>query len=251
MSLIDRRRSPRAPLETSATLSRSPQDPLGGFDVVNLAAGGLLLAGRAPAPVNTVLEVTLALANGQPAVLPGHILRERTTRDGHAFVVVFGELSLAQQGLVRDTIDLALAAARSAHVLVVDDSAKAGQALRGDLSQLGHTAFAVTNPLEALRLLEATQPGRAGDRRSRAWCLRWAGSHGLSGRTASLPASGVDVGSSGARSAGLGVAPAAAGGAAPLAGQTLDWPRPGPHGRGILTRAAAGQGLTVSDFAST
>jgi CheY-like chemotaxis protein len=158
MSLIDRRRSPRAPLETSATLSRSPQDPLGAFDVVNLAAGGLLLAGRAPAPIDTVLEVTLALANGQAVVLPGHILRERTTRDGHAFVVVFGELSSAQQHLVRDTIDLALAAARSAHVLVVDDSAKAGQALRGDLSQLGHAAFAVTNPLEALRLLE--QPNR-------------------------------------------------------------------------------------------
>ena len=159
MNSRERRRSPRAPWRTQALLHCGPA-PLGSFEVVNLAAGGLLLAGPAPAPPGTVLQVGLALGAGEPLQLPGQILRERSGPQGPGFVVVFGPLSPSCAAHIGARIEQNLAEMRNAHVLVVDDSRAAGHELRLRLAQLGHPAHAVTSPLEAVRLL--AEPNRIG-----------------------------------------------------------------------------------------
>ncbi|HEY0707869.1 MAG TPA: response regulator [Polyangia bacterium] len=154
----ERRCSPRASL-TSRAVVRRQQESLGTFEVLNLAAGGLLLAGDPPeagsgiAPDETV-DVVLDLAAGDPLILPGHLMGARKTRHGSAFVFAFSALPAGVRAQLQTRIDDNVARAQAARVLVVDDSREIGDALCFQLDRLGQAAHAVTTPLEALRLLE-------------------------------------------------------------------------------------------------
>jgi CheY-like chemotaxis protein len=158
MPTSERRCSPRASL-ASRVVVRRQEESLGTFEVLNLAAGGMLLAGEPPSPSNQLapdegVNVVLDLALGKPLVLPGHLMGARRTRHGSAFVFAFSALPAPVRAELQVRIDGNVARARAAHVLVVDDSREIGDALCLQLDRLGMAAHAVTTPLEALRLLE-------------------------------------------------------------------------------------------------
>jgi CheY-like chemotaxis protein len=151
---------------SSRVFLRREQEQLGMFEVLNLAAGGLLLAGEPPLS-DAPLEVSLPLAQedgdeaeggekdgGSALVVSGRVQRVRPTRHGPTFVFAFTDLSSETATRLQRKIDENVARAQSAHVLVVDDSREIGNALRLQLAWLGHDAYAVTTPLEAVRVLE-------------------------------------------------------------------------------------------------
>jgi CheY-like chemotaxis protein len=156
MPSLERRRSPRATLASRVHLRRD-HELLGTFEVLNLAAGGLLLAGEPPPTGDALLEVSLPLheeEEGSELVVPGRLLRVRPTRHGPTFVFTFADLSSDTAVRLQRKIDQNVARAQSARVLIVDDSREIGDALRLQLGWLGHDAHAVTTPLEAVRVLE-------------------------------------------------------------------------------------------------
>jgi hypothetical protein len=63
----DRRRFPRVPFTTCATLSRGPEE-IGVFHVINLSAGGALLEGRVPAPIGYELTALFHFSPFEVAV---------------------------------------------------------------------------------------------------------------------------------------------------------------------------------------
>jgi CheY-like chemotaxis protein len=159
MQSSERRCSPRATFTSRAVVRRQEQS-LGTFEVLNLAAGGLLLAGEPPGAANgaspdDAVNVVLDLpTGGDPLILPGHLMGARKTRHGSAFVFAFSALPAGVRAQLQDRIDDNVARAQAARVLVVDDSREIGDALCFQLDRLGQAAHAVTTPLEALRLLE-------------------------------------------------------------------------------------------------
>jgi CheY-like chemotaxis protein len=156
MPFQDRRRSPRVPLPARASL-RQGEQALGDFDVVDLSAGGALLAGPAPVAVGTAVTLILALApgEGEPVTLAGRVLRERPAQPGAApgYVVAFTDPPAAEAARIRDRIAAVQARTHEAHVLVVDGSPLAGFALQTQLGEMGHTALVVTTPLGAVHAL--------------------------------------------------------------------------------------------------
>jgi CheY-like chemotaxis protein len=156
MTSFERRRSARAALQARASLSCGSAF-LGVYDVINLALGGVLLAGPAPVAIGTDVEITLALA--EPAavapalVISGRLLRERTTCDGPGFVVVLEELAPAQAMRIGTAVERSLIEARNAHVLVVDQTRTSRWQLRTQLVGMGHATHAVATPLEAVNAL--------------------------------------------------------------------------------------------------
>jgi hypothetical protein len=155
MSSIERRRYARAPIQSRATLLRD-QVPLGSFDVVNLAAGGLLLAGNAPVAAGTTIEVALSFDDGPAVVIAADMLRERARPQGACFALAFRDAPADLAARIAARVDQLLVQARRAHVLVIDPGmapAMAGSQLRIQLARIGHTAHTVASPLDALHLL--------------------------------------------------------------------------------------------------
>jgi CheY-like chemotaxis protein len=158
MNSFERRRSARAALQARASLSCGSV-PLGDFDVINLATGGVLLAGPAPAAIGTRVEIALALdelAGATPLVMSGRVLRARTSHDGPGFVVVLDEVAPAQALRIGARVEQSLAESRNAHVLVVDQIRASRWQLRTQLGVMGHAAHAVATPLEAVHALAET-----------------------------------------------------------------------------------------------
>jgi CheY-like chemotaxis protein len=161
MNSFERRRSARAALQARASLSCGSV-PLGDFDVINLATGGVLLAGPAPAALGTRIEIVLALdepastAAATPLVMSGRLLRSRTSHDGPGFVIVLDDVAPAQALRIGARVEQSLAESRNAHVLVVDQIRASRWQLRTQLGVMGHPAHAVATPLEAVHALAET-----------------------------------------------------------------------------------------------
>lgn len=162
MNSFERRRSARAALQARARLACGPTI-LGDFDVINLAQGGVLLAGPAPAPIGTRLEITLALdepmsgspgsPHAAPLLMTGRLLRPRSSCDGPGFVVVLEDVAPAQAMRIGARVEQSLIESRNAHVLVVDQTRSARWQLRAQLAGMGHVTHAVATPLEAVHAL--------------------------------------------------------------------------------------------------
>jgi CheY-like chemotaxis protein len=159
MNSFERRRSARAALQARASLACGPTI-LGDFDVINLAQGGVLLAGPAPVVIGTRVEITLALdepaarsPGAAPLLMTGRLLRERSTCDGPGFVVVLEDVAPAQAMRIGARVEQSLIESRNAHVLVVDQTRSSRWQLRTQLAGMGHTTHAVATPLEAVHAL--------------------------------------------------------------------------------------------------
>jgi CheY-like chemotaxis protein len=148
----ERRQHPRAQLAANVVVLKGEQR-IGVYRVINLSAGGLMLAGDPALNVGDTVEVILRLGD-RTVRAHASVLRETRTGHGGVSALAFRDLAADAHDLVQSAVLRALEDARGASVLIVDDSAEICQALRTQLGRLGLRAVAVGTPLEAVNFLE-------------------------------------------------------------------------------------------------
>jgi len=121
--------------------------------MLNLSAGGLMLAGQPPLAVGDQVEVVLRVGDQTLRARAG-VLREGHGGKGKGRALAFHDLPPEAEDLIQNAVLRTLEDARAASVLIVDDSAEICQALRTQLGRLGHRAVAVGTPLEAVNFLD-------------------------------------------------------------------------------------------------
>jgi hypothetical protein len=146
------RKHPRAPLLATAVLHEGPR-AIGTFRVINASAGGLLLAGEAPAQLERV-EVLLRLPADRLVRAQALIVRRETQKGRQAFALAFSAMTGVQEGLIQHAVAAALEEARTAGVLILEDDLDVTQALREGLARFGWRSFPVTSFLELAHALE-------------------------------------------------------------------------------------------------
>jgi hypothetical protein len=146
------RKHPRAPLLATAVLHEGPR-AIGTFRVINASAGGLLLAGEAPAELARV-EVLLRLPGDRIVRGQAAIVRRETQKGRPAFALAFSGVSSVQEGLIQHAVAAALEEARTAGVVILEDDLDVTQALRDGLARFGWRSFPVTSFLELAHALE-------------------------------------------------------------------------------------------------
>jgi CheY-like chemotaxis protein len=149
----ERRRHPRAPIAASAVLLKGEQR-LGSYRVINLSAGGLLLAGEAPPEGPETLRVSLRVGGDATLKAQVALLRQAHAHRAPSFALSFVDLDADAEDMIQNAVLEALEQATTASVLVVDDSPEICHALRLQLSRLGHRSYTVGTPLEAVDYLE-------------------------------------------------------------------------------------------------
>jgi hypothetical protein len=161
----DRRRHIRAPLLAHAMLFQE-QRCLGSFRVLNVSAGGVLLAGESPTLTTRKITVILELPGIKPlraeAVVARNLVRSAASdpgrrpgdQDEHAFALAFTRISASGQDAVQDAVLMTLEEAGAATVLIATESIGSGLALKRDLEGLGRPAFCVNSAMEAARFFE-------------------------------------------------------------------------------------------------
>src|SRR3954447_20723669 len=112
MNRAERRRQRRAPLWATATLTTDRD--LGGFEVVNLSAGGALLVGDIPAPLGAPVQVQLRLPAGTTIRVQAALVRRDQSRQGSAFALAFTALDAADEEAIQRAVSAALDEARAA-----------------------------------------------------------------------------------------------------------------------------------------
>jgi CheY-like chemotaxis protein len=151
---IENRRYRRAALLASADLHLHEDGaPLGRFTVVNASAGGLLLAGAAPAQTG-LLEVVLHLPDGRTVRTPADVVRRRPGGGRATFALSFAAPAPQTQLAIDDAVWAAVAESSTAEVLIADGNIEAMCALREDSRRLGYRAVAVGTPLEVVDALQ-------------------------------------------------------------------------------------------------
>jgi hypothetical protein len=169
----DRRRHVRAPLLAHVMLFQE-QRCLGSFRVLNVSAGGVLLAGQSPALVSRKVTAIVELPGARPlraeaviarnlALEPGpDSARSGPQRGGRhvddqreiAFALAFTRISASGQDALQDAVLMTLEEAGAATVLVATESIGCGLALKRDLDRLGRPSFCVNSAMEAARFFE-------------------------------------------------------------------------------------------------
>ena len=158
----DRRRHVRAPLLAHVMLFQA-QRCFGSYRVLNLSAGGLLVAGRPPRVDKGKLSLILELPGTRllraEAVLARTLGRKSqlvtpAPADAAAFAVSFTRISASGQDAIQDTVLGTLEEAQRANVLIATAKVGDGLALKRALERIGHPAFCVTAAAEALRFFE-------------------------------------------------------------------------------------------------
>jgi CheY-like chemotaxis protein len=149
----ERRQHLRAALAASVVLTRN-QERIGSFGIINLSAGGVLAAGEPPIKVGERLDALLHLSAGCEVRAEAVLTRCAQTRRGATFALSFPRISADAEDAIQDAVLAALEETRGASVLIVDDSTEICSALRMQLRRLGHRAFAVGTPLEAVHFLQ-------------------------------------------------------------------------------------------------
>ena len=148
----DERGRIRAPVSARVALV-CREDSLGEFDVVNLSAAGALLIGRPPRVAEGELCALVRLPAGRMIRARAAIVRQEASGGAGVFAVAFSRLSMDDEDELQAAVVSALEDARRAHALIVDDSAESCLALQRDLERLGHSSFALSAPLDAVRFL--------------------------------------------------------------------------------------------------
>jgi hypothetical protein len=169
----DRRRHVRAPLLAHVMLFQE-QRCLGSFRVLNVSAGGVLLAGQSPALVSRKVTAIVELPGARPLRAEAVIARNlaldaglaawspSSRRTGQyeddpreiAFALAFTRISASGQDALQDAVLTTLEEAGAATVLVATESVGCGLALKRDLDRLGRPSFCVNSAMEAARFFE-------------------------------------------------------------------------------------------------
>jgi hypothetical protein len=155
----ERRRSVRVPFLATVALLRDKQY-IGTFRVLNISAGGVLVAGQLPEGRSEKLEVLLQLPSGRPLRVEATVAREATGAEAPAFALQLVRVSPGAEDLIHSAVVTALQEARAAAVLMVSHSLELCVALRRELRSVGQLSFAVGSPLEAVHFF--TQPSSVG-----------------------------------------------------------------------------------------
>jgi CheY-like chemotaxis protein len=150
---VESRRDARAPLLATAELSREGET-LGRFTVVNLSAGGALLAGQLDLPLGATMEITLRLPWTPAIRTEVRLVRLQRDNEGAAFAVAFCALPIHDGDVIHSAVVHLLKKARTARVLVVTgQEIDACHSFVLAIEELGCPAIVVTTASEALRLL--------------------------------------------------------------------------------------------------
>jgi PilZ domain len=149
---MERRRSVRVPLLATGTLLRN-KEHIGTYRVLNLSAGGVLLAGTLPVSRTDKLELLLQLPTGRPLRLEAIVARESSGPPTPAFALQLVRVSPGAEDLIHGAVVTALQEARAAAVLTVSQSLEVCVALRRELLGVGQLSFGVSSPLDAVQFL--------------------------------------------------------------------------------------------------
>jgi hypothetical protein len=149
---MERRRSVRVSLLATVTLLRD-KEPMGTYRVLNLSAGGVLLAGTLPVSRTDKVEALLQLPSGRPLRLEAKVAREWSGPPTPAFALQLVRVSPGAEDLIHGAVVTALQEARAAAILTVSPSLEVCAALRRELRDLGRVSFAVSSPLDAVQFL--------------------------------------------------------------------------------------------------
>jgi hypothetical protein len=148
----------RVPFLATVALLRDKQY-IGTFRVLNISAGGVLVAGQLPVARTDRLELLLQLPSGRPLRVEAVVAREATGGEP-AFALQLVRVSPGAEDLIHSAVVTALQEARAAAVLMVSHSLELCVALRRELRSVGQLSFAVGSPLEAVHFF--TQPNAVG-----------------------------------------------------------------------------------------
>jgi hypothetical protein len=149
---MERRRSVRVPLLATGRLLRD-KEHVGTYRVLNVSAGGVLLAGTLPVSRTDKLELLLQLPSGRPLRLEAIVAREWSGPPTPAFALQLVRVSPGAEDLIHGAVVTALQEARAAAVLTVSQSLEVCVALRRELLGVGQLSFAVSSPLDAVQFL--------------------------------------------------------------------------------------------------
>jgi hypothetical protein len=151
----DRRTDPRAPVATSALVSRGDEE-FGRFLVINLSAGGALLRGRRPVPTGQAVELEIGLPTGGFVKVGALILREGRIQGRPTFAVAFVTPPASTRESIGNAVRVTLERARRASTLLILHSEETCRALAVQLNRLGIQSFAVTTAVAAIHCLGET-----------------------------------------------------------------------------------------------
>lgn len=147
----NRRRYPRVPLTTCATLSRGTEE-IGVFRVLNLSAGGALLEGYSPGPIGHELTARFHFSPFE-VVVGAIVVRTDANPRRSMFALNFDLMAPEARECVQSLVLAMREQAHAATALIVVENGRVGQKLRGDLGEHGHDGFVVTSAFEAVQLL--------------------------------------------------------------------------------------------------
>jgi hypothetical protein len=128
--------------------------PLGTFAVLNLSAGGVLVAGQAPERAPRKLTAILELGNARPLRAEARIVRVDRGGAEATFALDFTRLSASGQDALQTAVLNTLEEARAASVLIVAPPTGVERGLARDLRHLGRPSFHVGSVGEAMRFFE-------------------------------------------------------------------------------------------------
>jgi hypothetical protein len=155
----DRRRHVRAPLQAHVMLFQA-QRCFGSFPVLNLSAGGLLVAGSPPKASKGKLSLILELPGTRLLRAEVALARTRGRKSPHpltdapAFALAFTRISASGQDAIQDTVLGTLEDAQAANVLIATAAPGEGLALKRAFERLGRPSFCVNAAAEVLRFFE-------------------------------------------------------------------------------------------------
>jgi hypothetical protein len=151
----DRRRHVRAPLTVTAQVTLFAEERcLGTYSVLNLSAGGVLVAGDAPAQAPRKLTAILELGTARPLRAEASIVRAGRPGAEASFAITFTRLSASAEDALQTAVLTTLEEARAASVLIVAPPTGVERCLARDLKRLGRSSFHVSSAGEAMRFFE-------------------------------------------------------------------------------------------------
>jgi PilZ domain len=148
MHMVEKRKFPRAPVLGDVVVIKHDQE-VGAFRIVNLSAGGVLVAGDPPVAVGERLELILDLADIEPLRFAATVVR----RSPGAAAFAIHHAAESEELFLQRFAAGVLERSAQATALVADDSVATCRRLSAHLRLLGHLALAIRTPFDAVRTL--------------------------------------------------------------------------------------------------